>query len=211
MDESNVDEFIIIKTKTCSPNLNIINFYGTYEGRTSQFSLSSSWKKLVFELEKIEKAQEHVIILGDFNRHIGADSLGIIGNKETISYGGHLVRSLISSGSYFIANNHHGTSGGPWTWSNAKGTQKSALDLVICSSSLSPFIEEILIDSNRIFTPKSIYKSTNKIVFTDHYAIFVKLKNLPGRPPHIKKSVPVWNFSKPGGWLMFHDLTNKKS
>ena len=211
MDESNVDEFIIIKTKTCSPNLNIINFYGTYEGRTSQFSLSSSWKKLVFELEKIEKAQEHVIILGDFNCHIGADSLGIIGNKETISYGGHLVRSLISSGSYFIANNHHGTSGGPWTWSNAKGTQKSALDLVICSSSLSPFIEEILIDSNRICTPKSVYKSTNKIVFTDHYAIFVKLKNLPGRPPHIKKSAPVWNFSKPGGWLMFHDLTNKKA
>ena len=162
-------------------------------------------------MEKIEKAQEHVIILGDFNRHIGADSLGIIGNKETISYGGHLVRSLISSGSYFIANNHHGTSGGPWTWSNSKGTQKSALDLVICSSSLSPFIEEILIDSNRIFTPKSIYKSTNKIVFTDHYAIFVKLKNLPGRPPHIKKSAPVWNFSKPGGWLMFHDLTNKKA
>ena len=58
---------------------------------------------------------EEVILLGDFNKQIGSDYLGIEGNKQIISYGGQLVRDLLASENYVLVNNTKMSSGGPWT------------------------------------------------------------------------------------------------
>ena len=67
------------------------------------------------DLGRIEIRNEHVIIASDINRKIGIVEFGIRNNDEEVSFGGSLVRELISSGKYFLANNTGVVQGGPHT------------------------------------------------------------------------------------------------
>ena len=51
---------------------------------------------------------------GDINKHIGSDHLGFPGNSPYISRGGHLLRELLESGDYFLANAMEKAEGGPF-------------------------------------------------------------------------------------------------
>ena len=46
---------------------------------------------------------------------MGADKIGIRENKERISDGGHLVRTLVEEGELFYINNREVAEGGRWT------------------------------------------------------------------------------------------------
>ena len=67
--------------------------------------IKERFERLKLELDRIRRAKEGCILIGDLNKKIGADKLGVIGNKPSVSYGGHLVRALVESGDYFLANN----------------------------------------------------------------------------------------------------------
>ena len=44
------------------------------------------------EIKKIEHINELVLIIGDMNKHIGCDDLGVKGSHPKISFGGELLR-----------------------------------------------------------------------------------------------------------------------
>ena len=86
------------------------------------------------EIVKIENRRENCIILGDMNKHIGCDELGVKNNHPRISFGGELIRALLAEGKYICLNNHQNTRGGPFTRVDPSDPLKlSCLDLVFIS------------------------------------------------------------------------------
>ena len=102
-------------------------------------------------------------MIGDFNRAIGNGPFGVEGNHPKVSYGGSLVQKFIESGEYILVNNSEKCVGGPFTRvdpHDPKNIEKmSCLDLIIVSKSLFPFIDKMIIDKERKYTPYSTKKS----------------------------------------------------
>ena len=143
------DEFLIVRLEHVEPALNIINFYGMIEGREGEEGkkkVMDSWTKLKKELLLIEGRSEAVVLMGDFNRAIGNDRLGVPGNKEKISGGGEMVRDLLREGEYVLVNRLGLAKGGPWTRVDPASGVLSCLDLTLISSNLLPYVEGFVID-----------------------------------------------------------------
>ena len=68
----------------------------------------------------------------------------------------------------------------------------------------------MIIDSQRKFTPRRVTKKSGEAVtiYTDHYAIEVKLEGLPLTKVKPEKETR-WNLQKPGGWDMYQKLTKE--
>ena len=74
-----------------------------------------------------------------------------------ISFGGNLLRALLDTGDYVCLNNSDKREGGPFTRFEPSCpddiTKQSCLDLVIVSKRLVPYVERVLIDSKKEFSP----------------------------------------------------------
>ena len=120
-----------------------------------------------------------MLLIGDLNKHVGADEEGIEGNNVRISYGGELLRKFLSERNFSMLNRLALTKGGPFTRVDpADPSKKSCLDYALVSSELLPFIDEVIIDSQKTFTPKRIINN-GKDVSTDHFSYIIHFKNLP--------------------------------
>ena len=88
---------------------------------------------------------------------------------------------------------------------------KSCLSLVIVSNGLEEYVEELVIDENRRFTPHRAIR--NKLVFTDHYSLILKFKDIPQKVKSYKNKnrTVIWNTSKEGVWKRDYDLTTNSS
>jgi hypothetical protein len=75
-------------------------------------------------------------------------------------------------------------------------------NFVIISAGLDEYVEELKIDDKRQFTLHRALKKDGKLVFTDHYGVLFKLKNIPMKVKSLKiaKDTVVWNTNKEGGW-----------
>ena len=179
------DEFIIVKNESFSPPINIVSVYGEQESRAPKMKVYEAWNRLTDELFKIIARQESIIMIGDFNKHIGNDELGVTGNHDKISFGGHLVRDLLSSGEFELVNNSEKARGGPFTRfspSEPNNTErKSCLDFAIVSSNLMRYVKELIIDSSNQFQISRVTAANGglRLTHTDHYTLILKLKNIP--------------------------------
>ena len=45
---------------------------------------------------------EGCLLVGDLNKHVGNDDLGVKGNHKKIFNGGHLVRDLLATGECYL-------------------------------------------------------------------------------------------------------------
>ena len=99
-----------------NPAINIINVYGGIEERMEDQEVIENWGRLKRDLEDIQSRNKSVVMLGDFDRAIGAGEQGVEGNKPNISKVGKLIRELLEEGEYILANNSKKALGGPWTW-----------------------------------------------------------------------------------------------
>ena len=99
------------------------------------------------------------------------------------------------------------TKGGPFTRVDpGDPTKKSCRDYAIVSDELLPYIDEVIIDSQKTFTPKRIINN-GKDVSTDHFSFIIHFKDLPVANKSSKKEeVIIWNTKKSGGWKMYKDL-----
>ena len=169
-----------------------------------------AWSRLKDDIEEIKKRGELILMIGDMNRAIGADKLGIPGNKELVSVGGQLIREeMLKDGEFILLNNQAKTEGGPWTWVQAgKEEVKSCLDLAIESAELLPFAKKLVIDSKREFTPRRVMRRKTGVVsvYSDHYSMQVVLQGLPGKEGRVERKA-VWNLGKPGGWKRYEKQT----
>ena len=204
------EEFLVTRIDKIKPALNIINVYGKIEDRMEAEEVLESWGRIKTELDNIQARHESCILLGDFNRSIGAGEFGVQGNKPQISPGGKLIRELLKEGEYVLANNLEKATGGPWTWiCRADGTVRSCLDLVIISADLEPYLSSLVVDTRFEYAPfrvRKIKKGETRKIFPDHYPIVVKFKNLP--TDRIKSDcVSNWNLSVPERWKKYEALT----
>ena len=83
--------------------------------------------------------------------------MGVKSNHSKISFGGGLLRALLSEGHYICSYYHPNATGGPWTRVDpANPETKSCLDLVIISSDLLPFFLSLTIDPDRKYMSQDI-------------------------------------------------------
>ena len=81
----NDEEFIVVRFNHTTPAINVVNWYGCQEGRSTKNKIMEMWENLRKVLDDILSKSEGLILIGDFNRAMGSDKmLGIIGNKENI-------------------------------------------------------------------------------------------------------------------------------
>ena len=148
------DEFLITRLDHTNPPINIINIYGGIEERMDNQDILETWGRIKVEIDNIKDRHEYCLLIGDFNRAIGAGMLGIKENKPKESYGGKLVLELLETGEYILGNSTDKVEGGPWTWvSRADSRVRSCIDLVIMSADLAPYLKRILIDEDHKVAP----------------------------------------------------------
>ena len=150
--------------------------------------------------------------MGDLNKMVGNDKSGIIENIPKVSFGGKLILELLSEENYFLVNSSDKCKGGPFTRMEPNNPDvKSCLDLIIVSKGLVEYIEELIIDKERKFTPHRAGKG--KLIFTDHFSLFFKMKGIPLRNPtmRVKNSEVIWNTNKPGGWSKYKECTENNA
>ena len=172
--------------------------------------IEKSWLRLMKDVKDIENRNEAILIIGDLNRAIGNDELGVKGNKSKTSFGGRLIRDLIKNHQYVVINNLDVAEGGPWTWVDRQdSTRKSCLDIGIMSVSLVPFLTKVMVDTERQFTPRRVrtIKKKRITIFTDHYSLKVEFKGIP-RKEETAKPETSWNRGKPGGWQVYERITD---
>ena len=211
-DNSDGDEYLIIRLDHVEPPLNIINIYGQQEGRDGQIGkdrVVESWGKLKKELCLIQMRGEPVIICGDYNRAVGADKMGIRGNKERISDGGHLVGNLVEEGEYFFLNNLEVAEGGPWTRVDPADGSLSCLDLALGSTNLLPFIRKFEVDNSRMWAPRRVVSKNGVLTytFTDHYSCKIDIL-MPASGGQAMVEEKRWNTNKPGGLEKYRDVSD---
>ena len=128
------------------------------------------------------------------------------GNEnDKVSFGGQLVKDFIDTGRYVLVNATDKCKGGPYTRVDPSDPynddKKSVLELCIISRELLEYVETLVIDKDRKFTP-FIPVSKVKVTYTDHYSIALTFKNLPLGGQHFTsgRKVVRWNTNKEGGW-----------
>ena len=204
----NDDEYVIIRLEHVQPAINIINIHGGQEIRMEKQEILESWGRLKQDILEIKERNESCLLAGDVNRAIGADKLGVTGNNSRISYGGHLIRELLESGEYFLANNSDKTTGGPWTWvCRGNGNSRSCIDLVIFSADLLPYFSSMVIDNKHNFSPSRVKTKDGKkkLIYPDHFPLVIKFVNLPTQRIKVKK-VSNWKLNAPGGWERYEAM-----
>ena len=165
------DEFLITRLGHVVPAINILNVYGGIENRMTKQEVTENWVRIKKEISKISQREEALVLIGDCNRAIGNDRLGVKGNHSNISHGGSMIRELLEDEEYFLANSLEIAQGGPWTWvSRADRTVKSCLDLVILSSNLKPYVSKVMMDSEQKLCAKKvgITKGKEKVTKSDY-------------------------------------------
>ena len=204
------EEFIVVRFEHVKSALNVINIYGRVESRTSPDKILEDWTELLKELSWMEARQEAILLIGDWNRAVGDGKEGVEGSKTQVSYGGSLIRDLISTKNYFMLNNLKYARGGPWTRVCPSTGNQSCLDLAIGSSNLQPYVRMFMIDSDKKYAPRRAVKNRGAlgVTYTYHYPILMVLE-MPRTEETPKKPEASWNTLKTGGWEKYKELSNK--
>ena len=169
-------EMIVTRHSQFQTPINIINLYGAVKSRSTNEKINERWNRVREQVTRIEGSGELVVIIGDLNAHVGNM---IEGNDMKVSHGGKLVKEFVESGHYTLLNATNKAKDGPFTRVDPGDVEKkSALDLCIISAELFPYVESLIIDKNKSFTP---YRSMNKSVvkYSDHFSLLVVFKGLP--------------------------------
>ena len=210
---ANEDEFLITRHSQFVAPINCVNIYGEQEGRCSKDDIENRWNRILNEIIKIEAKDEFVLLLGDLNKHVGDC---IEGNHDKVTFGGQLIRNMLSTEKYILINGSKKAVGGPFTRYDpsdpACNEKKSCLDLFIISKELMKYVDNLTIDSNLIITA-SRPVSRNKLVYPDHYSSLLVFKNIPLKTSQscTGPKFTLWNTNKEGGWKKYKTLSEDNS
>ena len=210
---SGTNEYLITRHSQFRIPINVINVYGEQENRTSAESVVDHWNEILEEVVKIEAKAEHLIVIGDLNRHLPCHKEY---NNNKVSAGGKLVQEFIDNNNYVLVNETSIMQNGPYTRVDPadpeNDSKKSVLDLIIMSKDLFKYVESVIVDKERKFTPSHTQKK-NKVTYPDHYALMMTMKNIPRVKTSQKKppKVIMWNTNKKDGWEKYkHATENNK-
>ena len=172
--------------------INLGTFYGKQESRCEIETIQSDYDDLLQVTHQFQIASEDIILIGDFNAHIGNDQEGIPNNKPEISRSGRLLRQFIKTSGLSIINKHPKCTG-LWTRvHNVNASEMSILDYALASRSLLPSIESMIIDEEEHYRLSGISK-------TDHNSIFLNI-TLPWKKIKIPKPDAKWKINEQTDW-----------
>ena len=210
------DEFIIVRNEKFKPAFNVMTIYGEQETRSSKDKILEKWGKILDEINSVLCKGESLIIMGDLNKHVGSDKLGVTGNHTKVSYGGSLVRDLVQRGDLILVNNSEKTTGGPFTRYDpskpSEDEKKSCLDLALISNDLFRYVDKLIIDNDGQYPiGRVVMKNGLKtLVKSDHYPLILKFKDIPvNRNVFKHEEVVRFNLKKDGGWATYKTLTDE--
>ena len=101
----NNDEYLITRHGQFMKPINICNIYGEQEGRNPRNEIEERWSKICEQLKIIEDRNEEAIVIGDMNKLVGNEPLGVKNNNAKVTYGGKLIQQLLKDGKYLLVNN----------------------------------------------------------------------------------------------------------
>ena len=139
------NEYLVTRHNQFSTPVNVINVYSEQESRTGANVIRDHWKEVLEEIIKIEAKKEYIILLGDFNKHIGTI---INENHEKVSEGGKLILDFLNNDDYVLLNSlSDKVTGGPFTRLEPSdpdnNSKKSCLDFIIVSKPLAKYVDTI--------------------------------------------------------------------
>ena len=159
------------------------------ESRVEKEEIDEWWYNLETEISNYQ--EEKIILVGDFNAHIGNQEYGIKDNNPEINHNGENLINLVERRDLYMVNGSEKCKG-IWTREDPNG-KKSILDYVITNENGIDSIENMIIDEEHEY--KIARYLTNKKGSvekpTDHNTIFFELH---GRKTKRMKKVTKWNF-----------------
>ena len=159
-------ETIWMKIKGKDKQLIIGGIYSPCENITPKKKITEFVNELEKDLKEIvENEGDEVLIVGDFNAHVGNDEKGIKDNHEKIGKNGEQYRRMVEENNLTIMNNTNKCKG---KWTRVQGDKKSILDLTIVTNNLMEKTQ-IEIDENK-------YTIESTRAETDHKMTIVKVK-----------------------------------
>ena len=148
-------------------NVRIGTIYAPQESKTKKSVIEKMYNNIKMHKLEAEKRGEKIIISGDFNTKIGDY---INGNKKEISKYGRMLLEIIKNEEMEILNTHIKCEG---LWTRMEGGKKSVIDYVLINKEDTKYLNQMIIDDNKIMTPFHIIKG--KTIYSDHCAIIIQM------------------------------------
>ena len=210
------DEWLAVRYDHVAPALTIVNCYGEQEGsgRSNNQEVVARWGRLLKVLEAGRLRGDHVLLVGDLNKHVGNDHLGVPGNKSEVTTGGRMVRDLVEGGNWRIINAlEEVVKGGPFTRRDPASGKESLLDLWVCTAGLAPFVKEMFIDSSRKYkVARPVWKDGSlQLTHSDHYTIVTTFHNLPAARVAREEQEVRWNIAQKQDWIKYKEESKEVS
>ena len=200
------NEVIMVKLTCFKPAVIFGVVYGNQEGTTPAEVIRENIKSTLMAAEKFSSQGLKVILVGDFNLHVG---LAVEGNDEKVSRGGEYLLDLCDELGFVIANDMAEIQS--HTHFDRSSKTSRVLDLVLTNDSEN--IEVLNIDVEKTVTP---YRLTTNWLgeaerkYTDHLAIFGETK-VSVKTKKREDKVKIWDLKKKGAKALFQFLTNQKA
>ena len=200
-------EFFAIRLDCFSPSLVVMTTYGIIEGQYTQSEMLSIQSQFFSSYESYVNEGSDVLVLGDFNNHIG-NNLGLTHNNKKVSPGGKNVSKWVEENGLSLVNVIDQTH--THIDRSSKNNDTNILDLAITNNLSS--IESFTVDKQFEWTPYRVghVKKGIKKSYTDHLSLCLQVKVEWCKKPTTNK-VTGWNFSKEGGNDRYKECTDALS
>ena len=148
--------------------------YGLLENQVDDETIERWFYNLETEIANCE--DEPLIIVGDFNAHVGNDEEGIPGNHNKVNRNGKKLRELMERRNLVIINSTECCKG---LWTRVEGDKKSAIDFAICNESMMNRLHSMEIDEERAHVLTRIRSIKGKYIEvpSDHNVISLSIDN----------------------------------
>ena len=165
--------------------------YTPQESRKTVAEMKEVYQSMKEEIEKTERNEEQLIMVGDYNCHVGKT---IKENKEKETTAGKMFKGMVKYHKLKILNTSEKCKG---VWTRQQGTSRSVTDYVIIKKEDEQLIEEMTIDEDKEIAPYKITKENGKLkmIYSDHNVIKIQI-NLVGNQVGRRQTKPVMKYNE---------------
>ena len=187
-------EILWVKLDNGKTKLKIAVAYMPQEKEIKNKELKAIYKQIEDEVMIAKRFGESVLIMGDLNCKIGD---AIVGNTDEVTKGGRMLLELCQNTGLTIVNKSEKCSG---TWTRAEQGVNSILDYVLVWEDDMKYLDQMVIDEARDFTPYAI--DGQRIVYSDHAAIELSMNWMM----KIREEKEQRTYMSPDDYKLFEDM-----